>query len=180
MLVRNISFKEINIMVPLFKALVRPIIEYGNMVWCPFWVKDIKIVKKVQRDFTRYIVGMKHLSYQERLQKLKLPSLEFRRLRGDMIEVYKIVHKIYDPLVTKDLVCLCESKYNLRTTNSLQLNKPSFNKKPYQMFFTNRTINMWNSLSEETVTASTLNSFKNKFDRTFQHIMYSTRIDKDD
>ena len=66
----------------------------GNVVWCPSWLKDIKIVEKVQRDFTRYIVGVKHLSYQDRLQKLKLPSLEYRRLRGDMIEVYKIVHTV--------------------------------------------------------------------------------------
>tara|TARA_B110001454_G_scaffold210883_1_gene225906 strand:- start:49 stop:1224 length:1176 start_codon:yes stop_codon:yes gene_type:complete len=180
MLIRNISFKEINIMVPLFIGLVRPIIEYGNVVWCPSWLKDIKIVEKVQRDFTRYIVGVKHLSYQDRLQKLKLPSLEYRRLRGDMIEVYKIVHNKYDPVVTKDLFSISENPKNLRTTNSLQLNKPSFNTRTYQMFFTNRIINMWNSLSEDTVTASTLNIFKSKFDKAFQHIMYSTRIDKED
>ena len=41
------------------------------------------------------IVGKKNLSYHERLQKLK--SLEYRRIRGDMIEVYKMVHDKYDP-----------------------------------------------------------------------------------
>ena len=34
------------------------------------------------------------MPYQERLQKLKLPSLAFRRRRGDMIQVYKILHNL--------------------------------------------------------------------------------------
>ena len=101
-------------MIPLFKGLVRPIIEYGNVVWFPYKFKDVKNVEKVQQDFTRYIVGMKHLSYHERLQKLKLPSLEYRRLRGDMIEVYKIVHNKYDPVVTHTLL-------SFSTTNTIEL-----------------------------------------------------------
>lgn len=164
-------------MVPLFIALVRPIIEYGNVVWCPYYFKYCKIVGKVQRDFTRYIVGMQELSYQERLQKLKLPSLEYRRYRGDMIEVYKIVHDKYDPVVTKTLFSL--NTTNTRS-NSFKLNKPGFNTTRYKSFFTNRIINVWNSLSEDMVTATTLNIFKNKFDKTFKHIMYSTRIDAPD
>ena len=43
------------------------------------------------------IPGFYELSYPERLRKLKLPTLSYRRLRGDLIEVYKIVHDIYDP-----------------------------------------------------------------------------------
>ena len=40
--------------------------------------------------------GMRYLSYIERLKLLKLPTLAYRRLRGDMIEVYKIMHELYD------------------------------------------------------------------------------------
>ena len=80
-------------MVPLFKSLVRPILEYGNAVWAPYKVKDKNLVESVQRHFTKVIIGMKDLDYPQRLEKLNLPSLEFRRLRGDMIEVYKILHK---------------------------------------------------------------------------------------
>jgi len=35
------------------------------------------------------IISLKHLPYMERLKQLKLPTLKYRRLRGDMIEVYK-------------------------------------------------------------------------------------------
>ena len=94
-----------------------------------------------------------------------------------MIEVYKIVHDKYDPVVTKTLFSL--SSTNARSY-SLKLNKPGFNTTRYKSFFTNRIINVWNSLSEDMVTATSLNSFKNKFDKTFKHIMYSTRIDAPD
>ena len=43
------------------------------------------------------------MSYMDRLQRLKLPTLKYRRLRGDMIEVFKITHEIYDPEVSLKL-----------------------------------------------------------------------------
>jgi hypothetical protein len=39
---------------------------------------------------------MKNLSYEEQLRKLEFPTLSYRRLRGDMIEVYKIIQGHYD------------------------------------------------------------------------------------
>ena len=100
---KNFSFKSPEIMLPLYKALVRPSLEYGNPVWCPFKKKDIDDLEDIQRFFTKCIIACSHLSYEDRLRKLKLPSLSYRRLRGDMIEVFKITHEIYDPVSTKSL-----------------------------------------------------------------------------
>ena len=50
-------------MVPLFKSLVRPILEYGNAVWAPYKVKDKNQIESVQRHFTKVIIGMKDLDY---------------------------------------------------------------------------------------------------------------------
>ena len=88
MIMRTISFKSPEIMLPLYKALVRPSLEYGNPVWCPFKKKDIDDLEDIQRFFTKCIIAFSHLSYEDRLRKLKLPSLSYRRLRGDMIEVF--------------------------------------------------------------------------------------------
>ena len=96
MLSRFIINKDKSIMVPLFKSLVRPILEYGNVIWNPPLKRNINSVEKVQQRFTKRIVGMDKASYEERLKILKLPSLEYRRLRGDMIETYKILHELYD------------------------------------------------------------------------------------
>lgn len=98
---RNIVNKTPNIMVPLFKSMVRPIVEYANAVWAPHTKKNSKPIENIQRHYTKTIQGFKDKSYKERLTILKLPSLSFRRLRGDLIEVYKIVHNIYDPITTK-------------------------------------------------------------------------------
>ena len=175
MLLRHISYKEKDIMVPLCKALVRPIIEYGNSVWCPYKDKDIKPIEKVQRNFTKHINGNRNLSYEERMKKLKIPSQAYRRLRGDLIESYKILHKKYDPKTTNSLLTISANTKNTRS-NTIKLTKPSFNAQPYQMFFTNRVINHWNSLPEEIVTARSLNVFKNKIDKHFCHLKYSTKV----
>ena len=87
---------------------------------------------------------MNTLEYEERLRKLNLPTLEFRRLRGDLIETYKITHKIYDPLTTKTLFSYDVDE---RTrSHTLKLYKTRFNKTKFQNCFTNRVINIWNTL----------------------------------
>ena len=79
--------------IPLFKSLVRPVLElYSNAVWALCLLKNITGIKNVQRHFTKCITGMNHLEYEQRLMVLKLPSLEYRRATGDMTETFKIIH----------------------------------------------------------------------------------------
>ena len=162
-------------MVPLFKAVVRPILEYLNSVWCPFLRKHIDLIEDVQRRFTKIIKGMLTLSYEERLELLSIPSLEYRRLRGDLIEVYKVMNKIYDPITTNSL--FTESVVTHTRGHKFKLEKTRTNKKKYQMFFTNRVINAWNNLPAEAVEASSTNAFKNKIDHFYRAIMFTTKID---
>ena len=144
-------------------------------MWSPYKKKDKVRLEKIQKHFTKHIIGMKGLNYQERLTKLKLPSLEFRRLRGDFIEAFKILNNIYDPLTTKSLLKI---DTNSRTrNNSLKLFKPRVNFKPYQHFFTNRIVNRWNRLPQWIVKAPSLNSFKNRLDIHFKDIMFKTDLD---
>ena len=64
-------------------------------VWTPHLVKYIKAIESVQRRATKMIPTIKDLPHSERLKKLKLPTLAYRRACGDMIEVYKIVTYMY-------------------------------------------------------------------------------------
>ena len=96
----------------LFKSLVRPILEYASSVWNPYKTKDIEAIENVQRRATKMLPDMKDLTYEERLKKLKLPSLRYRRLRGDMIETFKIVTEIYDKRVTEDLLPINKSTFH--------------------------------------------------------------------
>ena len=72
----------------LYKAMVRPLIEYGNVVWGPSYIGDQMILERVQKRATKLVPELRHLPYQDRLKKLKLPSLVYRRRRGDMIAVF--------------------------------------------------------------------------------------------
>jgi hypothetical protein len=174
LLVRTIENKSPDIMIPLFKSLVRPILEYGNVAWAPYLRKYIDLLEGVQRRFTKKVIGMSNLEYSDRLEALHLPSLEYRRLRGDLIEVYKMLHDMYDPLSTSNLLTLTDSE---RTRgHNLKLKKGSTNTRQFQMFFTNRVINTWNNLSDATVNAKSLNAFKNCIDKEFARIRYSTNF----
>ena len=64
------------------------------MTMKPCSMKDVEALDRVQKRFTRMLPGMEGISYEVRLSKLGLFSLERRRLRGDLIEVYKIMRGI--------------------------------------------------------------------------------------
>ena len=93
----------------LYKAQVRPHLEYANSVWKPYKAKDIDLLEKVQRRATKQIPGFRELSYEERLRKLGLYTLAYRRLRGDLIEVCKILTGLTDPETALDLHQLGET-----------------------------------------------------------------------
>ena len=169
---RNILNKTPNVMVPLYKSMVRPHLEYANTVWSPYTKKNINLIENIQRHFTKKITGLKHKSYEDRLKSLRLPSLTFRRLRGDLIEAYKIIHNIYDPITTSKLLKRVSNSSITRKHNSLNLTKIRTNKNAYKFFFTNRINNIWNNLPNYIVNAKNLNLFKNKVDAHFRAIMY--------
>ena len=175
LIIRTITFKSRDIMVPLFKTIIRPLLENAAPVWQPYMRKHINLIESVQRHYTRCIIGMSELDYEKRMRVLDLPSLEYRRMRGDMIEVYKITHGLHDPLTTKSLVT-----YNNSSTrsNNYKLIKPRVNTKQFQKFFTNRIINVWNNLPQVTVNANSLNCFKNYVDNNFRDYIYSTNFSK--
>ena len=77
-------------------TLVRPHLEYSNVIWGSFYTLDQNRIKNVQRAATRLVPSIKHLTYDQRLQELKLPTLKHRRQWGDMICVYSLFNNIYD------------------------------------------------------------------------------------
>lgn len=108
------------------------------------------------------IPGMKKLLYTERLRRLGLWSLETRRYRADLIEVYKMIHGLSGARFD----CFFDFDNSGRTRgHSFKLKKKRFNTQLRQHFFTERVINLWNSLDDSIVSATTINSFKNELHR---------------
>ena len=112
---------------------------------------------------------------EKRLTLLGLPSLEFRRFRGDLIEMYKITHNLYDPKTTSTLFSYSENHQGLRQ-HDYKVYKMHTNKHQYKNFFTNRISNCWNKLPIYIVNSSSLNIFKNEIDRYFKDHMFSTNL----
>jgi ribonuclease P/MRP protein subunit RPP40 len=158
---RNFQFQSVNPFLLIYKSMVRSHLEYANTVWCPHRILDIERLEKVQMRATKLIKAIRHLPYEERLRHLKLPTLKYRRLRGDMIEVFKIITGKYD----KDIaVSLTKQVVTHTRGNSCRLYQGHVKYDLRKHFFTNRVINIWNSLPENVVAADNINLFKTRLD----------------
>ena len=71
---RAFSYLDPKMFLKLYTAFVRPHLEYAVAVWSPHLVKHIDLVEKVQMRATKLIDGFGKLTYQERLEKLKLST----------------------------------------------------------------------------------------------------------
>ncbi|XP_055492473.1 uncharacterized protein LOC129697841 [Leucoraja erinacea] len=158
---KGFEYRSGEVLLQLYRVLVRPHLEYCVQFWSPNLRKDILAIEGVQRRFTRLIPGMSGLSYEERLDKLGLHSLEFRRLRGDLIETYKIL-KSLDRLDAGRLFPML-GKSRTRG-HSLRIRGKSFRTEMRKTFFTQTVVNLWNSLPQNVVEASSLAIFKRELD----------------
>ena len=87
------SSRDQELMVSLYKTLVRSTMEYCSPVWCPQMVSDIQLLESVQRRFTASVAGQKELNYWERLKSLGLMSLQRRRERYTVLHMHKTLHE---------------------------------------------------------------------------------------
>jgi len=105
-----------------FKTYVRPILEYACCVWSPTYTAAIKLIESVQRKFTKRLPGYSHLDYASRLRRLKVESLELRRLHSDSIPGVPAVLKFLKFQSCPEIVlkfqrvlkfwCVCENVLN--------------------------------------------------------------------
>ena len=136
-------------------------LEYCIQAWRPYLRKDIDILEKVQRRTTKLITGLRDLSYDDRLKECGLTTLETRRLRGDQIEVFKILngHENIDPNIFFKIktgkITRGHDFTLVKGQNRLDFRKYSFSQ---------RTVNEWNKLSADCVHSSSVNMFKNRID----------------
>ena len=89
---RTFSYIDVQMFNAFYPTLVRSHMEFAVQAWSPQQVGDIDLLEKVQQRATKLVTSIKDEPYETRRHILKLPTLKDRRLRGDLIQVYKIVH----------------------------------------------------------------------------------------
>ena len=160
----------------LYKSLVRTHLDYAHSIYFPYKSNLIDQIESVQRRATKQIPGFGKLSYPERLRRLNLPTLSYRRTRGDMIELYKITNHIYDKKVCTFIrFWKNSSSRSSSRTNSLKLFPQSVHTQIRRNAFQVRAAKIWNTLPEYIVRATSVNSFKNKLDSLWksQDLLYN-------
>ena len=163
LILKSFQTKNIWILLRAYLTYVRPIAEYGSVVWSPHLNRDIDSVESIQRSFTMKIFSRCNIqcdSYKDRLFKLNLRSLQYRRVEADLIMAYKILHNIVDIPMSK-FFALYVSPYSTRR-HRYCLKRRKTSTKLEQNSFANRIVPIWNRLPEEIVLSATLNIFRSK------------------
>ena len=159
-MIRTVASRKADVLLPLYKAFVRPHLEYCVQAWAPILTRDAQTLERVQRRFTNMVSGLRGRPYSERLTELGLFSLPRRRQRGDLIEVYKQLHgssTTTEPLLTRSW------NVSLRG-HDLKLQKPRVNGRLRANSFACRVVNPWNKLPSHVVLAPSVAEFKRRLD----------------
>ena len=163
---RAVSYRDRITWIKLYKQYVRPHLEYCAQAWSPWLEQDKKVLEKVQERAVKMVSGLQSCNYKERLKELGLQSLEARRVRGDMIQVWKIINN-YDNLEKN--VFFEPVKQNIQATRlrtvDININKRRANTDIRKYSFSNRIVNTWNTLPEKIKRSKSINVFKNMYDK---------------
>lgn len=164
-ILRMFSSNNCWLLLNLFKTYVRPLLEYNTCSWSPYLDYNVTDLENIQKQFTRKICtrcNISFSSYEDRLEKLCLESLQERRIKTDLTFLYKIIHNYVDINFNTFFQINTFSGHNLRRHKfHIERNKIP-NSQPLSNFFTYRVIKHWNDLPGDIVNAITLESFKSR------------------
>lgn len=162
MIGRTFSYRSRDVMLRLYKSLVRPHLEFCISAWTPYYSKDKHLLERVQHRFTRMIPGLRHLSYAKRLEFLNLWSLEERRNRADLLEVFRM-YTGWSTTSFSSMFTLSNTTVTRGHTAKIMKNRCRLDLRRH--FFSERVTDRWNRLPQQVIDSTTINAFKSGLDR---------------
>lgn len=171
--------RDLELWKKLYVSMVRPHLEFAVSAWSPYLKKDISELEKVQKRALKIPNELKGLhSYEKRLERIGLTSLEERRKRGDVIQFFKfqngleIIDRNCFPKTAPSRILIGPA--GATRGNSMKLVRETFAARSRNdfahfttvrdNFFSNRVVEIWNELPDSVIKAPSLNSFKAKLD----------------
>ena len=160
---RTFSYLDKAIITQLYKVFVRPHLEYNQQIWSPSLQQDIEELEQVQHRATKLIPSLEHLTYEERLKELNLYSLKDRRIRGDLILMYRIMSGDIK-IDHNDLFEMAKDKRTRGHNLKVHINKVC-KTSLRQNFFTERVAGPWNALPSYVINSTNVDQFKHNYDK---------------
>jgi hypothetical protein len=144
----------------LYKIFLRPVFEYCSQIARPCYSSYLDKLERCQRKLTKWCRAIRKLPYSLRLSKLGLPTVRDRFQRGDAILTYQIVHQKLD----LESVHFFLPFDGPTRGHAFRLRGVTCRLNIRHRFFTERAINIWNSLPNDVVTATSTTNFKIRYD----------------
>ena len=164
---RSFSFLDVETFRRIYVAFVRPHLEYCQAAWSPHLRRNIVALENVQIRATKLVDGLSNLDYPERLKRINLPTLAYRRRRGDMIEVFKHFNS-YD---RSTLSPSFKPRERPSRQHKFQLHQPPSKdgvRGVQRNSFYHRVAPTWNNLPKNVAEAKTIDGFKNALDKLWE------------
>ena len=169
LITRKFDYKSPELMKRLYLAFVRPHLEYAVQFWSPNYIKDQVMLERIQRRATKQIPSLRNFTYDERLKRLDMFSLQKRRVRGDLIEVFKILNR-FENINPESL--FQRDPNTITRSNGMKLKGNRCNTLARRSYINNKVVDHWNRLPPSVVSAQSINSFKASLDKYFKDIRF--------
>ena len=148
----------------MFITYIRPSLEYNSSIWSPTTITNIRAIESIQKQYTKSVckrLNIKFNSYKDRFKIFNLESLEYRRVKYDLILVFKILNDLID--IEQNILFKRSNFYlnhNLRRHNQCLTSITIAKSSPRINFFSHRILSIWNSLPVNIIQSKSLDLFK--------------------
>ena len=164
---RAFMYRDRKVFLLLYKQFVRCHLEFAIPAWSPWLVQDIEILERVQKRAVNFIVGLSGRTYEDKLRELKITSLAERRKKFDMVQTFKILNG-HDRVDSSIWFKTVGDNANRLTRNTAYRNNLVATRSRTDIrknFFSNRVVNLWNSLPTDVKDARTVKLFKARLEK---------------
>ena len=161
--------RDPDFMTHILMTHIRPVLEYGSVVWNTGYLEDVRRLEAVQRLWTRHVKGLEDKDYGERLKSLQLFSVKGRLLRADLVKTWKIFF-VLSPIKPSDFWTLASNRRTRGHMFKIMVRRSQLDSS--SRFFSERIVSEWNALPHWVVNAASLTEFKSSLAKHLGNRLY--------